>query len=87
MAIKNRYAIGSRISEAQFRQIARLFALDLDATHSTVMSALNRNIVNRYLQGIRQRIAEYCEAVVVFGRNRRLVGFYQIPSHSISGYE
>ena len=62
MAMKNRYAIRSRISEAQFRQIVRLFALDLDATQITALIALNRNTVNRYLQGIRQRIAEYCEA-------------------------
>jgi hypothetical protein len=62
MAMKNRYAIRSRISEAQFRQIVRLFALDLDATQITVLAALNRNTVNRYLQGIRLRIAEYCEA-------------------------
>lgn len=62
MAMKNRYAIRSRISEAQFRQIVRLFALDLDATQITALTSLNRNTVNRYLQGIRQRIAEYCEA-------------------------
>ena len=59
--MKNRYAIRSRISEAQFRQIVRLFALDLDATQITALTALNRNTVNRYLQGIRQRIADYCE--------------------------
>lgn len=62
MAMKNRYAIRSRISEAQFRQVVRLFALDLDATQITALTALNRNTVNRYLQGIRLRIAEYCEA-------------------------
>ena len=60
--MKNRYANRSRISEAQFRQIVRLFALDLDATQITALTGLNRNTVNRYLQGIRQRIAEYCEA-------------------------
>ncbi len=62
MAMKNRYAIRSRIREAQFRQIVRLFALDLDATQITALTALNRNTINRYLQGIRQRIADYCEA-------------------------
>ena len=62
MAMKNRYAIRSRISEAKFRQLVRLFALDLEATQITVLTGLNRNTINRYLRGIRQRIAEYCEA-------------------------
>jgi len=60
--MKNRYAIRSRISEAKFRQLVRLFALDLEATQITVLTGLNRNTINRYLRGIRQRIAEYCEA-------------------------
>lgn len=62
MVMKNRYAIRSRISEAKFRQLVRLFALDLEATQITVLTGLNRNTINRYLRGIRQRIAEYCEA-------------------------
>lgn len=62
MAMKNRYAIRSRISEAKFRQLVRLFALDLEATQITILTGLNRNTINRYLRGIRQRIAEYCEA-------------------------
>jgi len=61
MAMKNRYAIRARISEHQFRQIVRLFALDLDATQIAALSGLNRNTINRYLRGIRERIAEYCE--------------------------
>jgi transposase-like protein len=62
MAMKNRYAIRARISEAQFRQIVRLFALDLDATQIAALSGLNRNTINRYLRGMRERIAEYCES-------------------------
>ena len=61
MAMKNRYATRARISERQFRQIVRLFALDLDATQIAALSGLNRNTINRYLRGIRERIAEYCE--------------------------
>jgi transposase-like protein len=60
--MKNRYAIRARISEHQFRQIVRLFALDLDATQIAALSGLNRNTINRYLRGIRERIAEYCES-------------------------
>jgi len=62
MTMKNRYAIRARISEHQFRQIVRLFALDLDATQIAALSGLNRNTINRYLRGIRERIAEYCES-------------------------
>lgn len=60
--MKNRYAIRARISEHQFRHIVRLFALDLDATQIAALSSLNRNTINRYLRGIRERIAEYCES-------------------------
>jgi transposase-like protein len=62
MTMKNRYAIRARISEHQFRQIVRLFALDLDATQIAALSGLNRNTINRYLRGIRERIAEYSES-------------------------
>ncbi len=62
MTMKNRYAIRARISEPQFRQIVRLFALDLDATQIAALAGLNRNTINRYLRGIRERIAEYCES-------------------------
>ena len=62
MTMKNRYAIRARISEPQFRQIVRLFALDLDATQIAALSNLNRNTINRYLRGIPERIAEYCES-------------------------
>jgi hypothetical protein len=60
--MENRYAIRVRIAEPQFRQIVRLFALDLDATQNGALSELNRNTINRYLRGIRERIAEYCES-------------------------
>jgi len=37
------------------------FALDLDAQRIAVLCNLNRNTVNRYLNTIRTRIAEFCE--------------------------
>lgn len=66
MAMKNRYARRARITERQFRRLARLFALDLDATQIAELSGLNRNTVNRYLRGIRERIAAFCEASAPF---------------------
>ena len=57
MAKRHRYALRARISEPQIRQIVWLFALDLDATQIIALSGLNRNTSNRYLHGIRERIA------------------------------
>lgn len=52
----------SRISRAKFRQIVRLFALDLTASQITLLTDLNRNTVNRYLKLIRQSVAAFCES-------------------------
>jgi hypothetical protein len=61
MTGKNKYANRSRISEAKFRELIRLFALNLDATQIAVLTGLNRNTVNRFRKGLRERIAQYCE--------------------------
>jgi transposase len=61
MAGKNKYKFRSRISEWQFRQLAKLFSADLTATQIAYLTGLNRNTVNRYLRGIRKRVAAYCE--------------------------
>jgi len=62
MAMKNKYILRSKISEAKFRQLVRLFCVDLNATQIAQVAGLNRNTVNRLLQGIRERIAVACEA-------------------------
>ena len=61
MALKNKYIKRSKITEAKFRQLIKLFAHDLDAQTIASLSNLNRNTVNRYLSLIRKRIAEFCE--------------------------
>ena len=53
--------IRARISRAKFRQILRLFALDLTASQIAVISDLNRNTINRYLTLIRSLIADFCQ--------------------------
>ena len=60
--MKNKYILRSKISEAKFRQLVRLFCVDLNATQIAQVARLNRNTVNRLLQGIRERIAFACEA-------------------------
>jgi transposase-like protein len=61
MTRKNRYVCHAHLSPHQFRQLLRLFALDLEATKVANLTGLNRNTVNRYFLAIRQRIARACE--------------------------
>src|SRR5918997_3979140 len=61
MAVSSRQFIRARISRAKFRQLLKLFALDLTATQSAALTGLNRNTVNRYLTLIRQAVAAHCE--------------------------
>ncbi|MDZ7695083.1 MAG: hypothetical protein U5K69_28860 [Balneolaceae bacterium] len=70
--MNNKYVNRSKISESKFREIVHLFSMDLTAIQIAELAGLNRNTVNRYLKGIRQRIAEYCsvtEPLVLSGRN------------------
>ena len=61
MTMKNKYILRSKVSEAKFRQFVKLFCVDLNATQIAKVANLNRNTVNRLLQGIRERIALACE--------------------------
>src|SRR5215472_3372543 len=61
MTRKNRYVSHAHLSAHQFRQLLRLFALDLEATTVADLTGLNRNTVNRYFLALRQRIARACE--------------------------
>ena len=61
MNYKNKYTKRSRISEAKFRELVKVFALDVDAQRIARLTQLTRNTVNRYLFRIRTRIAEFCE--------------------------
>jgi transposase-like protein len=58
--------IRARISRAKFRQILRLFALDLTASQIAKIANLNRNTVNRYLSLTRSLIAAHCELASPF---------------------
>ncbi|WP_316560225.1 IS1595 family transposase [Methanimicrococcus stummii] len=62
MQMKNKYIFRSKISEAKFRQIVKLFVLDLDATQISQITGVSRITINRYLMAIRERIAGFCEA-------------------------
>lgn len=59
--MNNKYVNRAKISEAKFRELVRLFALDLTATQMAELTGLNRNTVNRYVNEIRKKLATYCE--------------------------
>jgi len=61
MAVSSKQFVRARITRAKFRQILKLFALDLTATQIAALTGLNRNTVNRYLTLIRQAITEHCQ--------------------------
>lgn len=56
-----KHYLRARISRAKFRQILKLFALDLTALQIAEICNLNRNTVNRYLKLTRTLIADFCE--------------------------
>ena len=57
----NKYKKRSKISEAKFREIVRLFALDIEATKIAILTGISRRSINKIFTQIRQRIAEYSE--------------------------
>ena len=60
--MKNKYCDRSRITEAKFRELLKYFSLDLEATKIVILTGLSEVTVGRYLNAIRERLAEYCEA-------------------------
>jgi len=57
----NKYKNRSKISEAKFRQIVKLFVLDIEATKIAELTGLSRKTINTVLYQIRIRIVEYCQ--------------------------
>ncbi len=59
---KNQYYRHSKISEAKFRHLLRLFAMDLTATDVAQLCGLSVRSVNAVYQRIRVRLAQECAA-------------------------
>ena len=57
----NKYKKRSRISEAKFREIIRLFSLDIEATKIAALTGISRVTINKIICEIRERIAEYSQ--------------------------
>ena len=60
--MKNKYVYRSRISEAKFREIVKLFSLDLEADQTAKVTGLSRNTINKYYKAFRERIVIICES-------------------------
>ena len=61
MTKTNRYKNRARITNGKFREILKLFCVDLNASQIAELTSLNRNTVNSYLKKFRLRIEEICE--------------------------
>ncbi len=72
--MKNKSAKRSRISEGKVREWVRSFAADLTALQAATPSGLNRNTVNRFYRGLRERILLACEAQCPLFGARRVKG-------------
>ena len=57
---KNRYYKRAKISERKFREVLRLFALDLPATKAIDLCGLSVRSVNTIYQRIRTRLVDEC---------------------------
>ncbi|GHV47472.1 hypothetical protein FACS189499_05050 [Clostridia bacterium] len=59
--MKNRHIYHSRISEAKFREIVKLFSMDLKATQTAELTGASRNTITSLYFAMRHRIAKYSE--------------------------
>jgi len=59
--MKNKYVYRSRILEHKFKEIVKLFSLDLEAGQTAKIISLSRNTINKYYKAFRERIVMICE--------------------------
>lgn len=65
--MRNKYIIRSRISEKKFREILRLFCIDIEATKVSEITGVSRPTINKIFDKIRERISEDCQAKSILG--------------------
>ena len=66
LSMVKRYKKHSRISDKKFREILRLFLLDIEATKVSEISNISRPAINRLFTYFRIVIADYCEENSIF---------------------
>lgn len=59
--MRNKYIFRSRISEKKFREIIRLFIIDIEATKISMITGITRKTINRILFSLRTRISKIFE--------------------------
>ena len=59
--MKNKYLERSKVSEAKYRQVLRLFCQDLTAVQIAAATSISCRTINRLLMDLRRRIASYCD--------------------------
>jgi len=79
MVSKNRYYVSSKISAAKFRQIIRLYALDLTASDTARLTGISvRSINNIYLK-LGHRLGEICAQAAPDEALRRRIARKGLP--------
>ena len=84
---QNKYYKRSRISEARFRHLVRLFAQDLPATDVAALSGLQRKTVNNIFFKICTRIAQEYERQSPLARGEVEVDESVMHSDGWRGYD
>ena len=72
MNLKNKYQKFSKITEPKFRQLLRLFALDLTASDTAKLTGVSIRSVNNLYLKLRRRLADEC------GRQAPLYGIVEL---------
>ena len=65
-AMKNRYIVRSRISEAKFREILKYFAEDIEASKISNLTKISKVSLCRIFREIRILMAKECEKISKF---------------------
>ena len=58
--MKNKYINHSKISEKKFREIIKLFSLDLEAIKISKMVNISENTIDKLFYKIRKRLVDIC---------------------------
>ncbi|VEE99341.1 putative insertion element transposase [Neisseria canis] len=61
MKLKNNYQKFSKITESKFRQILRLFSLDLTTSDTAKLTGISVRSINSLYLKLRRRLADECE--------------------------
>lgn len=82
--MKNRYLKGAHLSERKVRELIKLFAEDLTATHIASITGISRITVNAYFKLIRTHIAKFCEEKNPLHYSNGTLGFLPLENGSMT---